>query len=214
MAFFSQSWCWIQLKGKLAGRVPPSCWSLPWGRWKSPALASGMCVLGALQPPESQVSPGSWGCIQLLPLFPADPWPEAWRIPSAVWVWGCSSTLGWGLCSWSLYPSLLSLCTVPNRKAGQPCVVRHNLCLHCWLHSLNSLLNFILKNLERNQVPSDAEISIFIGTSSPRNSVVTTRSVAVSGFWKALSGAIQAWILSHVGSSLGRRLPVITKMKV
>lgn len=86
----------------------------------------------------------------------------------------------------SVYPSLLSLCTVPNRKAGQPCLVRHTLCLHCWLHSLNSVLNFILKNLERNQVPSDAEIPIIIGNSSPRNSVVTTRSVAVSGFWKAL----------------------------
>lgn len=32
----------------------------------------------------------------------------------------------------------------------------------------------------------------FQGNSSPRNSVVTTGSLAVSGFWKALSGAIQA----------------------
>lgn len=46
----------------------------------------------------------------------------------------------------------------------------------------------------------------FQGNSSPRNSVVTTGSLAVSGFWKALSGAIQAWVLSHVGSSQGRRL--------
>lgn len=48
------------------------------------------------------------------------------------------------------------------------------------------------EELERNQVPSDAEISIITGSSSPRNSVVTTRSVAVPGFWKALPGAIQA----------------------
>lgn len=100
----------------------------------------------------------------LLPQFRAGPWPEAWRNPSAVWMWGCSNGLGWELCSWSVYPSLLSLSAVPSRKAGQPCLARHNLCLHCWLHSLNSVLNFILKNLERNWVPSDAKIPIFRGT--------------------------------------------------
>lgn len=63
---------------------------------------------------------------------------------------------------------------------------------HCWLHSLNSVLNFILKNLERNQVPSAAKLPVISWNSSPRNSVVTMGSVAVSGFWKALSGAMQA----------------------